>query len=234
MTRGDVAWTDAATGADRPWDRAGARGLVGRHARAPRHPAAVRRGDPAGRVGAHVVQPRPRRGGGAGGLRARRRPARRSRSGRSCSRRRRLPCGLAPSFGVLVGARCVQALGGALLVCAALDLLTEVVGSDARAVRTWASAGVAGAALGPAVGGSSPRRSAGSRSSSSRRRSRSSRCSGAGAPRVRPLVEPAGTTEPAGEPRAPARLGRADGGAVPARAAARRRLAIPPAAPGSS
>ena len=64
-----------------------------------------------------------------------------------------LACGLAPSFGVLVGARCVQALGGALLVCAALDLLTEVDGSDARAVRTWASAGVAGAALGPAVGG---------------------------------------------------------------------------------
>jgi hypothetical protein len=52
-----------------------------------------------------------------------------------------------------VGARCVQALGGALLVCSALDLLTESEGSDARAVRTWATAGVAGAALGPAVGG---------------------------------------------------------------------------------
>ncbi|HKY26001.1 MAG TPA: MFS transporter [Gaiella sp.] len=64
-----------------------------------------------------------------------------------------LACGLAPSFGVLVGARCVQALGGALLICAALDLLTETDGSDARAVRTWASAGIAGAALGPAVGG---------------------------------------------------------------------------------
>ncbi len=64
-----------------------------------------------------------------------------------------LACGLAPSFGVLVGARCVQALGGALLVCAALDLLTEVVGSDGGAVRTWALAGVIGAALGPAVGG---------------------------------------------------------------------------------
>jgi MFS family permease len=64
-----------------------------------------------------------------------------------------LSCGLAPSFGVLVGARCVQAVGGALLVCAALDLLTEAEGSDARAVRTWATAGVAGAALGPAVGG---------------------------------------------------------------------------------
>ena len=39
-----------------------------------------------------------------------------------------LACGLAPSFGVLVGARCVQAVGGALLVCAALDLLTEIAG----------------------------------------------------------------------------------------------------------
>ena len=66
-----------------------------------------------------------------------------------------IACGLAPSFGVLVGARCVQALGGALLVCAALDLLSETEGggSDARAVRTWASAGIAGAALGPAAGG---------------------------------------------------------------------------------
>ena len=64
-----------------------------------------------------------------------------------------LACALAPSFGVLVGARCVQAIGGALLVCAALDLLTEIEGNDERAVRTWASAGVLGAALGPALGG---------------------------------------------------------------------------------
>jgi MFS family permease len=64
-----------------------------------------------------------------------------------------LACALAPSFGVLVGARCVQAVGGALLVCAALDLLTEIEGADARAVRTWATAGILGAALGPALGG---------------------------------------------------------------------------------
>ena len=64
-----------------------------------------------------------------------------------------LVCGLAPSFALLVGGRCVQAVGGALLVCAALDLLTELEGTDARAVRTWAAAGVLGAALGPAVGG---------------------------------------------------------------------------------
>lgn len=64
-----------------------------------------------------------------------------------------LVCGLAPSFAVLVTGRCVQAVGGALLVCAALDLLREIDGSDGRAVRTWAFAGVLGAALGPAVGG---------------------------------------------------------------------------------
>jgi MFS family permease len=64
-----------------------------------------------------------------------------------------LACALAPSFGVLVGARSVQAVGGALVVCAALDLLTEIEGSDTRAVRTWAAAGILGAALGPAIGG---------------------------------------------------------------------------------
>jgi MFS family permease len=40
-----------------------------------------------------------------------------------------------------------------LLVCAALDLLTAIEGSDARSVRTWAAAGILGAALGPAAGG---------------------------------------------------------------------------------
>jgi MFS family permease len=64
-----------------------------------------------------------------------------------------LACGLAPSFEVLVGARCVQALGAALVVTAALDLLAQVEGSEQRALRTWVAAGVLGAALGPAVGG---------------------------------------------------------------------------------
>ena len=63
-----------------------------------------------------------------------------------------LVCGLAPSFGVLVGARCVQAVGAALLVTSALDLLSQS-GSDERAVRIWVAAGVVGAALGPAAGG---------------------------------------------------------------------------------
>jgi MFS family permease len=64
-----------------------------------------------------------------------------------------LACGLAPSFDVLVGARCVQAVGAALVVTAALDLLSETLGSDARAAHVWVVAGVVGAALGPAIGG---------------------------------------------------------------------------------
>jgi MFS family permease len=64
-----------------------------------------------------------------------------------------LACGLAPSFAVLLGGRGAQAIGGALLVCASLDLLSEVERSDAKAVRVWAAAGIAGAALGPAAGG---------------------------------------------------------------------------------
>jgi MFS family permease len=64
-----------------------------------------------------------------------------------------LACGLAPTFEVLVGARCVQAVGAALVVTAALDLLAQLEGSDERALRTWVAAGVLGAALGPALGG---------------------------------------------------------------------------------
>ena len=64
-----------------------------------------------------------------------------------------LACGLAPSFEVLLGARCVQAVGAALIVTAALDLLSETLGSDARAAHVWVLAGVLGAALGPAAGG---------------------------------------------------------------------------------
>ena len=64
-----------------------------------------------------------------------------------------LACGFAPTFAVLLGARCVQAAGAALLVTAALDLLSSQTGSDAGAARIWVAAGVAGAALGPALGG---------------------------------------------------------------------------------
>jgi MFS family permease len=61
-------------------------------------------------------------------------------------------CGLAGNFDLLLGARCIQAVGGALLITAALELLT-ITDGEAPAARSWAAAGVAGAAVGPAVGG---------------------------------------------------------------------------------
>lgn len=64
-----------------------------------------------------------------------------------------LACGLASELGTLISARCVQGIGGALAVTAALELLPATVGSERRAVALWAVAGATGAALGPAVGG---------------------------------------------------------------------------------
>jgi MFS family permease len=61
-------------------------------------------------------------------------------------------CGLAGNFDLLLGARCIQAVGGALLITAALELLS-ITDGEAPAARSWAAAGVAGAAIGPAVGG---------------------------------------------------------------------------------
>jgi MFS family permease len=60
-----------------------------------------------------------------------------------------LACGLAPWFELLLAARCIQAVGAALVVVAALALLSNEPG----AVRLWVTAGVLGAALGPALGG---------------------------------------------------------------------------------
>jgi MFS family permease len=62
-------------------------------------------------------------------------------------------CALAPSLGFLIAARAVQGIGGAAAVCAALELLPGLAGGERRAVRVWAAAGIAGAALGPAIGG---------------------------------------------------------------------------------
>jgi MFS family permease len=64
-----------------------------------------------------------------------------------------LGCALAPGFGVLVGLRAVQAVGGAVVVVAALALLPGLVGSQRRGVAVWVAAGTVGAALGPAAGG---------------------------------------------------------------------------------
>jgi MFS family permease len=64
-----------------------------------------------------------------------------------------LACGLADNLSTLIVARCVQAVGGAAAVTAALELLPATVGSERRAATVWAAAGATGAALGPAAGG---------------------------------------------------------------------------------
>src|SRR6476659_5415830 len=64
-----------------------------------------------------------------------------------------LGCALAPDFTWLLVSRAGQAVGGAAAVCAALELLSTVAGSEKRAVGVWAAAGGLGAAAGPAVGG---------------------------------------------------------------------------------
>jgi predicted MFS family arabinose efflux permease len=64
-----------------------------------------------------------------------------------------LACGLSDNLETLIVARSIQAIGGAVAVTAALELLPIAVGSERRASIVWASAGATGAALGPAVGG---------------------------------------------------------------------------------
>jgi EmrB/QacA subfamily drug resistance transporter len=64
-------------------------------------------------------------------------------------------CAAAPDVWLLVGARIVQAAGGALLMPASLGLLLAAAPPDKRtgAIRGWTSVGGAAAALGPVVGG---------------------------------------------------------------------------------
>jgi MFS family permease len=64
-----------------------------------------------------------------------------------------LVCGLSDSIALLIAARCVQAVGGAAAVCASLELLPSVTGSERGAATVWAAAGALGAAVGPGVGG---------------------------------------------------------------------------------
>ena len=61
-------------------------------------------------------------------------------------------CALAPSIEVLIAARCVQAVGGALALVGCLELLVTLSG-EARGLATWVTAGVIGTAAGPVVGG---------------------------------------------------------------------------------
>ena len=133
--------------------RAGARRLVDRDAGAARRPAGVRYDRVRGLVGPDGVQP------GAGG----RDPARLA----ACAARgstsglaglvvfasASFVCAVAPSIGVLIAARCVQALGGAAVVAAAIELLAGTRGSHRRAAPVWGTAGIVGLAVGPAAGG---------------------------------------------------------------------------------
>jgi predicted MFS family arabinose efflux permease len=62
-------------------------------------------------------------------------------------------CAVAPSLGVLIAARAAQAAGGAVVIVGSLELLVAAMGAESAGVGRWAAAGVAGAALGPVVGG---------------------------------------------------------------------------------
>jgi MFS family permease len=62
-------------------------------------------------------------------------------------------CAAAPSLGVLIAGRALQAAGGAVVIVGSLELLVEATGDERTGARRWAAAGVAGAALGPVVGG---------------------------------------------------------------------------------
>ncbi len=64
-----------------------------------------------------------------------------------------LVCCISDQLSTLIIARSIQAIGGALAVTAALELLPATVGSERRATVVWATAGATGAALGPALGG---------------------------------------------------------------------------------
>lgn len=61
-------------------------------------------------------------------------------------------CALAGSIDVLILARCVQALGGALALVGCLELLVVSYG-ERRGVAAWVTAGVVGTAAGPFAGG---------------------------------------------------------------------------------
>ncbi len=64
-------------------------------------------------------------------------------------------CGLAPSIGVLVGARVLQGIGGALLTPGSLAIIQASFAPDDRpaAVGAWSGLGGVAAAVGPVVGG---------------------------------------------------------------------------------
>ncbi|MGI5446771.1 MFS transporter [Streptomyces sp. CA-243310] len=66
-----------------------------------------------------------------------------------------LLCGIAPNAGVLIAARALQGVGGALLTPGSLALIQGSIHADdrARAVGLWSGFGGVGAAVGPFLGG---------------------------------------------------------------------------------
>ncbi|MFB7371118.1 MFS transporter [Streptomyces sp. NPDC056222] len=66
-----------------------------------------------------------------------------------------LLCGIAPNVGVLIAARALQGIGGALLTPGSLALIQASFHPDdrAKAVGLWSGFGGVGAAIGPFVGG---------------------------------------------------------------------------------
>ncbi len=64
-----------------------------------------------------------------------------------------LTCALAPSEAALIGARVLQALGGAVTVACAIEGLARLRGSHQRAAPVWGAAGTIGISIGPAAGG---------------------------------------------------------------------------------
>src|SRR5258708_8044297 len=64
-------------------------------------------------------------------------------------------CGLAANIGQLIAARCVQGIGGALLVPSSLALISVSFSSEerGRAIGTWSGFTSITAAIGPVLGG---------------------------------------------------------------------------------
>lgn len=62
-------------------------------------------------------------------------------------------CALAGTLEVLIVSRVAQAIGGALVIASCLELLVAATRDERRGAARWAAAGVAGAAIGPVVGG---------------------------------------------------------------------------------
>lgn len=64
-------------------------------------------------------------------------------------------CGLAPNASVLISARAIQGIGGALLVPSSLAIISAAfpIADRGRAIGTWAGASALTSALGPVLGG---------------------------------------------------------------------------------